>query len=829
MSDLQIDNNSNNIEISISKEMQSSFIDYAMSIIVSRALPDARDGLKPVHRRILYAMKEIGLSSDKPYKKCARIVGEVLGKYHPHGDTAVYDALVRLAQSFSSRYKLVAGHGNFGSLDDNAAAMRYTEARMSKLSEDLLADIDSDTVDFQDNFDGSLEEPTVLPSKLPTLLLNGTTGIAVGMATNIPPHNLTEVLEGLIFQIDNPECTISDLMEYIKGPDFPSGGYIMGMSGIRSAFETGKGSVKVRGKATIEEIKHKSSTVNAIVITELPYLVGPENLIAKIADLVKAEKIKGISDLNDESDRKGTRVVIKLKRDANPDIVLNNLYKLTPLQQSFSTNTLALVDGRPELLNLKRILSLFIDHRVEIITRKAKFDLNKAQIREHIVSGLIKALDIIDPLIKTIKAANSTDEARQNLIAQFEFTEQQSNAILEMQLRRLTGLERNKLEDEHSELNKRIAYLISLIGDKALVLNVIKEDFIELKAKHGDERRTEIKPSSDELTLEDLIPNKSVITFLTSKGYIKRVDSKIFEAQNRAGRGKEGISFRDDDDLQDFFTCNMHDDLLFFTSKGRVYSSKVYDLPEGTRQTKGKALINVIPIDQDEYCTSMLTLKRPYADGDSLVMLTKKGVIKKTNLSNFENIRKTGIIAINLNDNDELSWVRSALPGDHIMLATKDGMVIRYDESEVRAMGRTATGVKAIELRDNDYVVCCETFSIDNSDKLYLLLVTDDGYGKKVPINEFRDQRRGGIGLIGIKFKKRTSKLAGISLVQDTNEVTIASSGGIVLRQDACDIPSQSRMATGVRLQQLPKDDNVQSVVAHIAGIKYVDDNEDDE
>ncbi len=805
-----------NIVTNICDEMRSSFIDYAMSIIVSRALPDARDGLKPVHRRILYAMHEIGLPPDKPFKKCARIVGEVLGKYHPHGDTAVYDALVRLAQPFSSRYKLIDGHGNFGSLDDNPAAMRYTEARLSRVSTEILADIESETVAFQDNFDGSLQEPKILPTKLPILLLNGTTGIAVGMATNIPPHNLKELLEGLIYQIENPDCEISDLMQFVKGPDFPSGGTIMGTKGIRDAFTTGRGSVPVRGKAEIQEIKTgKNTKAQAIIINELPYLVGPESLIEKIADLVKNEKIQGISDLNDESDRTGMRVVIKLKKDANADVVLNNLYKLTPLQQNFAVNCLALVEGRPRLLDLKTILKIFIEHRVEIIERKAKFDLRNAEAREHIVKGLLKALDVLDEVIALIRAADATEAARKALIENFGFTEIQANAILEMQLRRLTGLERNKLKTESENLLQKIANLRSLIASRELILAEIKKEMIELKNKYGDERKTQICIGGDgDLSMEDLLPNDSNMVFLTSQGYIKRMHSNTFESQNRATRGKGGMSFRDEDDLQVCFNANMHDDLLFFTNRGVVYTSKVYELPEGQRQTKGKAIVNVIPLLPEESATALIPLKKPFSEEDCLVMLTRKGSVKKIKLSVFQNVRRSGIIAMNLSEGDELAWVKSSRENHHIIISTQDGMVIRYAETELRSMGRGAGGVKAITLRENDKIVCCESFSNDLEDKLYMLLVTDDGYGKRVPISEFRDQKRGGIGLIGIKFKRPESKLSGIILVSATDEIVIATQNGIVVRQKASDIPSQSRMATGVRLQQLGERDKVVSVMA---------------
>jgi DNA gyrase subunit A len=799
----------------IQDEMKSSFIDYAMSIIVSRALPDVRDGLKPVHRRILYAMNEIGLPSDKPHKKCARIVGEVLGKYHPHGDTAVYDALVRLAQPFSSRYPLIDGHGNFGSLDDNPAAMRYTEARLSKLSADILADLESETVDFQDNFDGSLQEPTVLPAKLPVLLLNGSSGIAVGMATNIPPHNASEVIEGLMHLIDNPEADVKDLMQFVKGPDFPSGGVIMGTKGIEEAFTTGRGSVTVRAVAEIEEVgSGKTGKAQAIVVKELPYLVGPEALITKIADLVKSEKLTGIADLNDESGRQGTRVVIKLKRDANPDVVLNNLYKFTQLQQNFPVNTLALVNGRPRLLTLKAILSHFIEHRVEVITRKATYDLRKASERSHIVIGLLKALAMLDLVIQLIKESQSTDEAKKALVARCELSEKQAEAILEMQLRRLTGLEQDKLQKENTALLERIDELNKLLASRQLILNTIKADLQEMKGKLKDKRMTEISVDMGDLTNEDLIPNDSMMLFVTSQDYIKRVPTDTFESQNRAGRGKGGISTREEDDLQHCFLAKMHDDLLFFTSRGVVYSEKVYQVPEGSRQNKGKALVNLIPLLPNETVTSVIPISQPIDDVQSLIMLTNKGTVKKVTTSSFGNIRRSGIIAINLADEDELCWVKHSKQESHIVIATYEGMVIRYAESELRPLGRSAAGVKAINLRKGDRIVSCGTFDPKEEEDVYMLLVTDDGYGKRVSVTEFRDQKRGGTGLIGTKFKKPSSRLAGISLVKNDDEVIIATANGVILRQKACDIPAQSRMATGVKLQQVGENDRVVSINA---------------
>jgi len=821
------------ISVDISKEMKSSFIDYAMSIIVSRALPDVRDGLKPVHRRILYAMEELGLSPNKAYKKCARIVGEVLGKYHPHGDTAVYDALVRLVQPFSSRYPLIQGHGNFGTLDDNAAAMRYTEARLAPVSLDILKDIDSDTVNFQDNFDGSLQEPTVLPSRVPTLLLNGSSGIAVGMATNIPPHNLKEILNGLVYLIDNPDCEIKELIEHIPGPDFPSGGIIQGRKGIKEAYETGRGSIPVKALVEIEEIKSgKSAKATAIVVKELPYLVGPESLIEKIAELVKQEKIRGIADLNDESNRKGTRVVIKLKRDAHPQSTLNNLYRHTQLRQNFSVNSLALVKNKPKLLNLKEILEHFIEHRVEIVSRKAKFDLNKALTRLHIVEGFLRALSYLEKVIQIIRNSNSTEEARNSLVTEIELSEKQAEAVLSMQLRSLTGLEREKLRTESKNLEEKIAGLKNLLASPKLILNKIKEQLLEIKEKFKDQRITKIEEDQNELNDEDLIANENVLVFLTAQNYVKRIKSSEFESQNRAGRGKGGISTAEKDDLQNCVNANMHDSLLFFTNRGVVYSERVFNLPEGSRQTKGKAIVNIIPLLSEESITTMIPLtKTRTINSDSLsefdlnsdqtlnqnnqhlIMLTQRGLVKKTALNSFSNVRKSGIIAINLSKEDQLKWVRTSEPNSHLVLGTREGMIIRYSEKELRSLGRNALGVKAINLREEDQLIAFAAFNPDEEKDLFLLLVTNDGYGKRVPLREFREQKRGGIGLIGTKFKAKSSNLVGLSIVREKDQFIIVTGNGVVIRQEANHIPYQSRMATGVRLQQIDPKDQVISVV----------------
>lgn len=800
-------NGGKTVDINVQDEMTKSFISYAMSVIVSRAIPDVRDGLKPVHRRILYAMHDMNMYPDKPFKKCARIVGEVLGKYHPHGDTAVYDSLVRMAQPFSSRYMLIDGHGNFGSLDDGPAAMRYTEAKLQKMSVEALSDIESETVNFIDNFDGSLQEPEVLPSKIPNLLLNGGTGIAVGMATNIPPHNLKEVMEGLIALIDNPELSIDELLKIIKGPDFPAGCTIVGRQGIREYFETGRGSVTQKGTYVIEE---NDKGRQSIVITELPYLVGAEAFVSKVAELVKAERLTGIADANDETGRQGTRIVIKLKKDANANVIANNLLKFTPLQQNFSVNIVALVKGKPRQLGLLPILREFIEFRVEVITRKAQFDLNKAIARDHILMGLLKALANIDAVIALIKESESSDSARQGLIEKFELSLEQANAILEMQLRRLTGLEHEKIENEHEELTKLIAELKNLLSRRDLILEEVKKQSRELIEKYGDERRTKITSEQGELNMEDLIANERMVIFLTRQGYIKRIPLETFERQRRATKGKGGIKTRDEDDLQDFFSTYMHDTLLFFTNKGLVYSAKVFDVVEGSRQHKGQALVNLIAVKPDESITAVLPIS-VFDEGHYLTMLTSQGVIKKTALSEFESVRKSGIVALNLDDNDSLNWVRVTDGTKTLVLGTADGMVIRYDEDEVRAMGRAARGVRAISMREGDYLVGFDIVP-SNNENIDLLIITNDGYGKRVKIGEFRVQGRGGLGLIAIKFKSPNSKMACLINIESKQEFMIATSNGVIVRQMAENISQQGRMATGVKVQNMDNNDSVISV-----------------
>lgn len=802
------------VTVELREEMRRSFMDYAMSVIVSRAIPDARDGLKPVHRRIVYGMYELGLSPTDRYRKAAKTVGDVMGNFHPHGDTAIYEALVRLAQPGASRYVLVDGHGNFGDLDNPPAAMRYTEARLAPMAMEMLADIDAETVDTRPNFDDTRREPTVLPSRVPMLLLNGSSGIAVGMATNIPPHNLAEVIDGTIAKIDNPDLNSQDLMKHIKGPDFPAGGIIMGTEGIAEAYATGRGSIPVRGLATIENIPGSAGKQSrmGIVITSLPYMIGPEVFARRIGELVRDEKISGISDVNDETDRTGVRVVIELKRDAHPEIVLNNLYKHTQLQQSFPVNTLALVRGRPVTLNLADLLAEFIDHRIEVVTRRTRYLLRKAEDRAHILDGYLKALTNLDKVIAAIRESQSTDEAKQSLIAKFKLDELQAAAILEMQLRRLTGLEREKIEKEHAELLEKIAEYKRVLADRKLVLNIIKTELKEIKDKYGDQRRTRIEGSSAELGLSnrDLTPNEPMAIFITRQDYIKRLPLDSFRRQRRNTRGVSGVKTREEDDLQHFFIANMHDRLLVFTNRGQIYGLEVMDLPEGGRAARGLALVNLLPIGQNETVTTVIPVSS-FKEGNFLVMLTHQGYIKKVEMSEFESIRRSGIIAITLSERDQLGWVRPSNGKADVIIGTGDGMCIRYSEEELRPLGRSARGVRAITLREGDRIVGFDMIDDSNKDA-HILVVTNDGYGKRVSLDEFRQQGRGGIGLIGTKFKNAQSRLASLRVVKHGDEVMIATVNGIVVRQKVDAISAQGRMATGVRLQQLEEKDQVFSV-----------------
>jgi len=802
------------VPISIRDEMRRSYIDYAMSVIVGRALPDVRDGLKPVHRRILYAMHEMGLSPEKAFKKCAKVVGEVLGKYHPHGDTAVYDALVRLAQDFSSRYPLVNGHGNFGSIEgDNAAAMRYTECKLTHVATTMLEDIEQDTVDFVPNYDGSEEEPSVLPCRLPMLLLNGSSGIAVGMATNIPPFNLSEVVDGVCALIDQPHLTPDDMMQYIKGPDFPTGANIIGYSGIRDAFRTGRGSVIMRAVCTIEQIPGGGGRQErtAIVVTEAPYQINISNLIEKMADLVRDKKIEGISDLRNESDREGMRLVIELKRDAKPDVVLRNLYKHTQLQTTFGVNMLALVKNQPRLLNIVDVLSEFVEHRVEVIVRRTRFLLNKAEARAHILAGLMIAIGDMDNVIQLIRSAKSTEDAREKLTTQYSLDLDQANAILEMQLRRLTGLEREKINAEHTELMVKIAEYNVILSNRSRVLDIIKTELLEVKEKYGDSRKTQIQPDEgDEFSVEDLTPNDNMAVFITKQGYIKRIALDTFQRQSRATRGKGAIKTRDEDDVTHFFVAGMHSRVLFFTSKGRAFGLKVYDLPEGGRTAKGLAVINLLALEQDEKVTAVVPVYS-LPSGTYLLMLTKLGWIKKIDLENFENIRRSGLIAIGLESDDYLGWVLPATDDDHMLIGTSLGMAIRFPVKDLRPLGRPARGVTAMKMRAGDEIV---DFSVlpGTANDLDVLIITNDGFGKRTNLAEFRTQNRGGIGLISTKFKNAKSRVTNTAIVNDKDELMIVSGNGVVVRLRAGEISRQSRMATGVRLQNLDENDYVASV-----------------
>lgn len=784
----------NIVDVELVKEMKTSYIDYAMSVIVSRALPDVRDGLKPVHRRILYTMYQAGYTPDKPYKKCAATVGDVLGKYHPHGDAAVYDSMVRMAQDFSLRYPLVDGHGNFGSVDgDPPAAYRYTESRMSKIALEALRDIEKDTVDFTPNYDESLKEPIVLPSKLPQLLINGSSGIAVGMATNIPPHNLSEVIDGIIALADNRDISVDELINYIKGPDFPTAGIIMGRSGIRAAYHTGRGKILMRARA---EIEGEEGEKQRIIVTELPYQVNKARLVEKIAELVHEKRIEGIKDLRDESDRRGMRIVIEIKKDANANIVLNHLYKNTQMQETFGVIMLALVDNQPKILNLKEVLENYLKFQEDVITRRTIFDLKKAQARAHIVEGLLIALENIDAVIKTIRS--SYDNAKINLMNEFKLTDIQAQAILDMRLARLQGLEKEKLDDEYNELLSKIKYYNEVLNDESMVLGIIKEELLVIKEKFGDERRTEITNVVDEIDIEDLIEEEENVITLTHFGYIKRMPTSTYTSQRRGGKGIKGLSTREEDFVEHIIVGSTHDTLLFFTTRGRMYRLKAYQLPEAGRQAKGSAVINLLPIEKDEKITAVIPI-REFEEDKYLVMCTKKGIIKKTSLSDYNSIRKGGLIAISLDDDDELIKVERTDGSNEIIVATNKGMAIRFSEQNVRPMGRVTRGVKAITLRDDDYVIgmCIP------SEGFELLAVTENGYGKRTSLSEYRVQTRGGIGIKTYKCSEVTGNVVGIYSVDDSEDIILITSEGIIIRISAADIRTIGRTTKGVRLMRL--------------------------
>ena len=797
------------IPVDINKEMKRCYIDYAMSVIVGRALPDVRDGLKPVHRRILYSLQELGITPDKSYRKCARIVGDVLGKYHPHGDSSVYDALVRMAQDFSMRYMLVDGHGNFGSVDgDSAAAMRYTEARMNKIAVEMLRDINKNTVDFVPNFDGSEKEPAVFPARYPNLLVNGSSGIAVGMATNIPPHNLGEIIDGTVMLIDNPETSVLELMTIIKGPDFPTAGIIMGKAGIRAAYETGKGKIVVRAKADIEE----ENSRHRIIVTELPYQVNKAKLIENIADLVKDKKIVGISDLRDESDRQGMRIVIELKKDANPNVILNLLYKHTKMQDTFGVIMLALVDNEPQVLNLKQVLCNYIDFQKEVITKRTIFDLNKAQARAHILEGLRIALDHIDEVISIIRHSDTSEIARNTLIERFNFTDKQATAILEMRLRRLTGLERGKIEEEYNELMKQIEYLNSILASEEKLLGVIKEELIEIKNKYSDERRTSIEKVVNEIDIEDLIQEEEVTITLTHSGYIKRISADTYSSQRRGGKGIQAMSTKEDDFVEHIMITSTHSDVLFFTNKGRVYKLRAYEIPEAGRVAKGTNIINLIAIEPDERIETVLSIRDNTKDG-FLFMATKQGIVKKTPLSDFKNLRKNGLIAINLREGDELLKVKVTRGDANIIIVTQNGYAVRFSEKNVRAMGRTASGVRSINLKDDDIAVCMD-IAVDSED---LLIISEYGFGKRTPISEYKVQNRGGVGLITYKISEKTGKVVGATMCNELDELMLINSSGVAIRINVKDISVTGRSAMGVTLMRTNEDEKVVAV-AKISG-----------
>ncbi|MCU9602277.1 DNA gyrase subunit A [Pallidibacillus thermolactis] len=792
-------------EINITEEMRTSFLDYAMSVIVSRALPDVRDGLKPVQRRVLYSMNDLGISADKPHKKSARIVGDVIGKYHPHGDSAVYETMVRLAQDFNLRYPLVDGHGNFGSIDgDGAAAMRYTEARMSKIAMEMIRDINKDTIDFQDNYDGQEKEPVVLPSRFPNLLVNGTTGIAVGMATNMAPHQLGEVIDGIIALSHNPDISVEELMQYIPGPDFPTGGLILGRSGIRKAYMTGKGSITVRSKVEIEEI---GNSKHAIIVKEIPYMVNKARLIEKIAELAREKRIEGITALRDESDRFGIRIVMELRKDVNPHVILNNLYKHTSLQTNFSINNLALVDGQPKVLNLKGLLYYYLDHQKEVIRRRTSYELRKAEARAHILEGLRIALDHIDAIINLIRSSRTTEIAKEGLMTEFKLTEKQAQAILDMRLQRLTGLEREKIEEEYVALTKLIADLKAILADEERILEIIRGELLDIKEKFNDERRTEITAAVEEIDDEDLIPEENVVITLTKNGYIKRQPSSTYRAQRRGGRGIQGMGMNEDDFVEHIITTSTHNTLLFFTNKGKVYKLKGYRIPEFSRTAKGLPVINLLEIEKDEWINAIIPVEG-LDDTSYLFFTTRQGLAKRSLLSSYANIRSSGLIAIHLRENDELISVKLTDGTKDIAIGTKKGMLIRFNETEVRSMGRTATGVKGITLDEDDEVVDMEILEEDQD----VLVVTKKGYGKRTSAEEYRVVHRGGKGVRTCNVQEKNGELVAMKSVNGDEDIMIVTDSGVIIRMDVAGISRTGRNTLGVKLIRLDEDHFVSAV-----------------
>ena len=793
--------NSNVIDTDVNNIMQESFLQYSMAVIVSRALPDVRDGLKPVHRRILYTMYENGLTPEKPYRKCADTVGSVLGKYHPHGDASVYDALVRMAQSFSLRYPMVDGHGNFGSVDgDPPAAYRYTEAKMAKMSLHMLSDINKDTVDFQSNYDDRLKEPVVLPSRFPYLLCNGSVGIAVGMATNIPPHNLNEVIDGMKLLVKNPDCTLDELMECIKGPDFPTGGIIMGRAGIRAAYGTGRGKITLRSNTTIEEIKGR----NCIIVHEIPYMVNKARLIESIANLVKDKRIDGIHDLRDESDRQGMRIVIELKKDAIPQVVLNKLFSYTQLQDTVGVIMIALVNGVPKLLTLKECLEQYLDFQVEVITRRTQFDLKKAKERDHILRGLKIALDNIDEVVEIMKTSKNIPEGKQRLIERFKLSEIQADHIANMTLGRLTGLESQKILDELAEIEIKIADLEDILANHQRILDIIIEEAEEIQKKFGDARRTQIENVSGEVDVEDLIPVEDSVVTYTNNGYIKRMPVSAYKAQNRGGRGVSGVKQREDDFVNEMYICSTHDHILFISNKGIMYRLKCYELPEGSKASRGVNIVNLLPLADDEKIAAMIKTS-DFDEGKYIVMVTKNGKIKRTPLQSYKNVRKNGLIAIGLDEGDEIAGVRMTMGENQLIIATHNGMAIRIEEQNVRTMSRSAHGVKAIKLREGDYVVSMARVR----EGATVMTVSEKGLGRRSALDAYRIQNRGGFGMLNYKVSEEKGYVCGIKVVDETDDIIMISSDGIVIRLRASDVRIMGRYATGVRMMKLTNENKV--------------------
>lgn len=792
--------------INISTEMKTSFLDYAMSVIVSRALPDVRDGLKPVHRRILYGMQELGNTPDKPHKKSARIVGDVMGKYHPHGDSSIYEAMVRMAQDFSYRYMLVDGHGNFGSIDgDGAAAMRYTESRMSKIALELLRDINKNTIDYKDNYDGQEKEPVVLPSRYPNLLVNGASGIAVGMATNIPSHNLGEVIDGVLALAENPAITIEELMAIIPGPDFPTGGIILGRSGIRRAYETGRGSILIRAKV---EIEVKSSGKEVILVKELPYQVNKARLIEKIAELVRDKKIDGITHLADESDRNGMRIVIEVRKDANSHVLLNNLYKQTALQSSFGVNMLALVDNQPKVLNIKEMIYYYLEHQKVVIRRRTQFELNKAEDRAHILEGLRIALDHIDEIIKLIRASQTGEEAKNGLMETFNLSERQAQAILDMRLQRLTGLERDKIEEEYNNLLKLIEELKFILANEYRVIEIIKEEISEIKDRYADKRRTEIVAGGAEvLEDEDLIPVENSVLTLTNKGYIKRLPANTYKSQKRGGRGVQGMGTNEDDFVEHLLYTSTHDTILFFTNKGKVYRARGFEIPEYGRTAKGLPIINLLGIEKDEHITAMIPMAS-FEEENYFIFTTKHGVTKRSPVTGFAHIRANGLIAISLREEDELIAVRLTDGNKQIIIGTRQGKLVRFEEIDIRSMGRTAGGVRGIRLKDDDYVVGMEIIEPEQE----ILVVTENGYGKRTPESEYRLQSRGGMGVKTCQITDKNGPLSAVKAVNGTEDLMLITINGMLIRMDVKDISRTGRSTQGVRLMRLAEDELISTV-----------------